>query len=208
MLRLRFTTFDGVVHTHELKRGTTRIGRTAQNDLQIDELALSSQHAEIRYDGESIVVRDLESIGGTYVDGQAVSEAAVRVGQVISMGPFLIKLEDATGEPTDQSQKDLQTVRLKDGSYSCFRHATKRALYECEGCFDLACEECVRWVEMSDGSKEAWCKSCGAACRTIDWTGLERRTTDVVKELFVPKKVKQALDFWDKHKDKLKFKRD
>jgi hypothetical protein len=205
MLRLRFTTFDGVVHTHELKLGTTRIGRTAQNDLQIDELALSSHHAEIRYDGESIVVRDLESMGGTYVDGQAVTEAAVQVGQVISLGPFLIKLEDSTGELTYPSQQDLQTVRLKDGSYSCFRHATQRAIYECEGCFDLACEECVRKVESADGSKDPFCKSCGAACRTIDWTGLELTTADVVKEFFVPKKVKQALDFWDKHKDKLKL---
>ncbi len=207
MLRLRFTTFDGVVHTHELKLGTTRIGRTANNDLQIDELALSSQHAEIRYDGESVVVRDLESMGGTYVDGQAVTEAVVKVGQIISMGTFLIKL-DAAGELTDHSQQDLQTVRLKDGSYSCFRHSAKRALYECEGCFDLACEDCVRWVERSGESKEACCKSCGAACRTIDWTGLEMTTTDAAKELFVPKKVKQALDFWDKHKDKLKFNRD
>jgi hypothetical protein len=33
-------------------------------------------------------------------------------------------------------------------------------------------------------------------------------TADAAKELFVPKKVRQALDFWDKHKDKLKFKRD
>ncbi|MCI0533888.1 MAG: FHA domain-containing protein, partial [Verrucomicrobiales bacterium] len=166
MLRLRFTTFDGVVHTHELKLGTTRIGRTADNDLQIDELALSSQHAEIRYDGESIVVRDLGSMGGTYVDGQAVTEALVKAGQIISMGPFLIKLEDATGEPTDHSQQDLQTVRLKDGSYSCFRHSTERAIYECEGCFDLACEDCVRWVETGHGSKGACCKTCGAACRT------------------------------------------
>jgi hypothetical protein len=208
MLRLRFTTFDGVVHTHELKVGTTRIGRTAQNDLQIDELALSGQHAEIGYDGESVIVRDLGSMAGTYVDGQPMTEAVVKVGQVISLGSFLIKLEDSTGEPAPHSQPELQTVRLEDGSYSCFWHPTKRALYECEECFDLACEECVQWVERPDGSKEARCKSCRATCRTIDWTGLELTTTDVVKELFVPKKVKQALDFWDKHKDKLKLKRD
>jgi len=208
MLRLRFTTFDSVVHTHELKLGTTRIGRTAQNDLQIDELAVSSYHSEIRYDGESIVVRDLESIEGTYVDGQPVTEAAVKAGQVISMGAFLIKLEDSTSDLTEHSPKALQVVQLKDGSYSCLRHSAKRAVYECEGCFDLSCEECVRLIEKSDGSKEACCKTCGAACRAIDWTGLEMSTTDSLKELFVPTKVKQALDFWDKHKNKLKFKRD
>ena len=101
MVRLRFTTFDDVSHTHELTLGTTRIGRAADNDLQIDELAVSSYHAEIRFDGKSIVVRDLESIEGTYVDGQPVTEAAVKVGQVISMGAFLIKLEDSTAEPTE-----------------------------------------------------------------------------------------------------------
>jgi len=122
MLRLRFTTFDGVVHTHELKVGTTRIGRTGDNDLQIDELALSSQHAEIRYDGQSIVLRDLDSMAGTYVDGQPVTQAVLKVGQVVSLGTFLIRLEDSPGEPATRSQQDLQTVRLQDGSYSCFRH--------------------------------------------------------------------------------------
>ncbi len=208
MLRLRFNTFDGVVHTHELKVGTTRIGRTGDNDLQIDELALSSQHAEIRYDGESIVLRDLDSMAGTYVDGQPVTEAVVKVGQVVSLGTFLIRLEDSPGEPATRSQQDLQTVRLQDGSYSCFRHSSRRALYECEGCFDLACEECVRWVDGTDGAKVARCQSCGATCRSIDWSGLERTTADVVKEVFIPTKVKKALDLWDKHKDKVKFKRD
>ena len=208
MLRLRFTTFDGVVHTHELKAGTTRIGRSGDNDLQIDELALSSQHAESRYDGESIVLRDLDSTAGTYVDGQPVTEAVGKVGQIVSLGTFLIRLEDSPGEPAARSQQDLQTVRLQDGSYSCFRHSSRRALYECEGCFDLACEECVRWVDGTDGAKVARCQSCGATCRSIDWSGLERTTADAVKEVFVPTKVKKALDLWDKYKDKVKFKRD
>jgi hypothetical protein len=63
-------------------------------------------------------------------------------------------------------------------------------------------------VEKPGGSTGAVCKSCGAACRPIDWTRLEMSTTDSLKELFVPKKVKQALDFWDEHKDKLKFRKD
>ena len=208
MPRLRFTTFDGVVHSHELKVGTTRIGRTAHNDLQIDELALSSQHAEIVYDGKSIVLRDLDSVAGTYVDGQLVSEAVVKVDQVITLGSFLIRVEHSTAEPAAHAQQVPQTVRLADGSYSCFRHTSRRALYECDGCFDLACEDCVQWLDSADGVKVARCKSCGAACRPIDWSGLERTTADVVKEVFVPQKVKQALDLWDKHKDKLKFKRD
>jgi RNA polymerase subunit RPABC4/transcription elongation factor Spt4 len=208
VLRLRFTTFDDVSHTHELKLGTTRIGRGADNDLQIDELAVSRYHAEIRFDGKSIVVRDLESIEGTYVDGQLVTEGAVKAGQVISLGAFLMKVEASTGELADHSPQALQAVQLKDGSYSCLRHSTKRAMYECEGCFDLACEECVRLVENPGGSQAACCKSCGAACRTIDWTGLEMSTADSLKELFIPKKVKQALDFWDKHRDRLKVKRD
>jgi hypothetical protein len=208
MPKLRFTTFDGVVHSHDLKVGTTRIGRTAHNDLQIDELALSSQHAEVRYDGQSIVVRDLDSVAGTYVDGQLVTEAVVKVGQLITLGSFLIRVEDSTGEPAAHAHQVLQAVRLADGSYSCFRHTSRRALYECEGCFDLACEECVQWVDSTAPVKMARCKTCGAACRPIDWSGLERTTADVVKEIFVPQKVKQALDLWDKHKDKLKFKRD
>jgi len=41
MLELRFHTWDGKVETHLLKEGRTRVGRVSQNDLQIDDLALS-----------------------------------------------------------------------------------------------------------------------------------------------------------------------
>ena len=39
MPKLSYTAFDDVVHTHELTEGKIRIGRTSDNDLQIDELA-------------------------------------------------------------------------------------------------------------------------------------------------------------------------
>lgn len=84
MPELRYTTFDGVVHTHALKPGTTRIGRTPDNDLQIDELAVTSHHCELRYANGTMMVKDLDSTGGTYVDGEPVTEREIQVGQALS----------------------------------------------------------------------------------------------------------------------------
>jgi hypothetical protein len=206
MPKLTFTTFDGVHHSHEVKPGITRIGRTADNDLQIDELELSSHHCEIRFDGESVVIRDLDSVGGTYIEGEPVREGKVTAGQVISLGTFLAKLEETTVASSERSVGALQPVRLADGSYSCLRHTAKRAAFECQKCFDLACDECVRWVDKAGGSREVRCGICSGPCRALDWSRLDLTTKEALKELFVPKKVKQAMDFWDQHKDKLKFK--
>src|SRR5215203_6199907 len=95
MPHLRFTTFDGVVHTHELERGITRVGRTPDNDLQIDELAVSSRHCELRYRDGIIVVKDLDSMGGTYVDGQPITEHPIQAGQWLSLGTFLVLIKDS-----------------------------------------------------------------------------------------------------------------
>lgn len=198
MPRLRFTTFDGVTHHHELKTGTTRIGRTADNDLQIDELEVTSHHAELTYDGQSLRIRDLGSIGGTYLNGQPITEASLETGQILSLGTFLIHVEPSAGRPAPPPLAEQQPVQLSDGSYSCLRHPDRRALYECEDCFDLACESCVRRMEKAAG-QEIRCGKCGSICRAIDWSGLDVTKASLLKEMFIPKRIKRAAELWDRH---------
>lgn len=203
MPQLSYTTFDGVVRTHELKPGTTRIGRTPDNDLQIDELAVSSRHCEIRYDGGTIVVKDLDSVAGIYVDGEPVTEHEIKPGQVLSLGAFLVYVKDSAGRSAGPPPipADLRPVPLADGSYSCLRHHARRAVFQCPKCFDLACQECVTPVQHADGTKGVLCRSCGATSDAIDWSGLTMGKKEALISL-LPGPVQKALDFWEKRRGK------
>jgi len=194
---LRFTTFDGEVRTHELKPGTTRIGRTPDNDLQIDELEVSSHHCELRYAQGVVVVKDLDSITGTYVDGEPVAEKEIRPGQALSLGTFLVLVKASGVGPIDASSatEDGRSVPLADGSYSCLRHTSTRAIFQCKKCFHLACVDCVDVAEGKGGSKDATCRSCGAKCEPIDWSGLTMGKKEALISL-LPPPVQEALDFW------------
>ena len=205
MPQLSYTTFDGV--QHKLKQGATRIGRTPNNDLQIDELEVSSHHCEIHCQGESIVVKDLNSAGGTFVEGQPIRESTVVPGQIICLGTFFLTLNASEGAGSLDSNQELSPAQLTDGSYSCLRHQDARAQYECETCFDLACDQCTHVATQPDGSIKTTCKSCGGNCRSIDWSGLDKTKQEVLTDFFVPEKVKRTVDLWNKHKDRFQSKK-
>ena len=53
---------------YSLAQNSTLIGRSSKVDIQIDEDSISRNHAVIENYGEEIVVRDLNSTNGTYVN--------------------------------------------------------------------------------------------------------------------------------------------
>ncbi len=203
MPQLRYTTFDGVIHTHALKPGITRIGRTPDNDLQIDELAVTSHHCELHYTNGTILVKDLDSTGGTYVDGEPVTEREIQVGQALSLGTFLVLVKASAGVvgPTSSLGPDPGSVPLPDGSYSCLRHPSARAIFQCPECFDLACSDCVNSVPGPSPAQEAVCRSCGSKCQRIDWSGLTMGRKEAMISL-LPSPVQKALDLWAKRRGK------
>jgi DNA-binding NtrC family response regulator len=67
--------FDGgspTLRAHSLTREVTRIGRGAPCDLLIDDVSASRVHAEVSVSPGGVVIRDLGSRNGTYVDGERV----------------------------------------------------------------------------------------------------------------------------------------
>ena len=194
MPRLTYTTFDGAVHTHELKAGRTRIGRTQDNDLQIDELEISAHHCELHLTERTLTVRDLDSASGIFVDGQPTREGTLSPGQVLCLGTFLVSVSESVGDASATPTPAPAPVKLKDGSYSCLRHPNTRAAYECTTCYELSCDKCV-----PPGAAPC-CPRCGGKCKTIDWSGLQQSRRDALKDLLVPKTAKQAIGLWEKYK--------
>ena len=76
---------EGKLGTFQLTRAVTRIGRGGDADIRIDDPGVSRHHAEVRI-GSDVILRDLGSTNGTYVNGTLIAEQPLRDGAVITIG--------------------------------------------------------------------------------------------------------------------------
>jgi pSer/pThr/pTyr-binding forkhead associated (FHA) protein len=101
--------------THELKVDKTTIGRLEDNIFQIAEPSVSSHHCEVLLRGSDVVVRDLNSTNGTFINGEKVGEAPLKVGQILRLGQIEMRLESDT-QPAAAGKKQLdQTMVMTRG---------------------------------------------------------------------------------------------
>lgn len=91
---------DGVVIKEvQLTKERTTLGRRPYNDIVIDNLAVSGEHAVIHMTGEEVEIEDLGSTNGTYVNGKAVKRNDLRNGDTIEVGKYKIRfLHEADGQ--------------------------------------------------------------------------------------------------------------
>jgi len=83
------------------------IGRSPDNDLPVDNLAVSNHHARVYFEAGRLVVEDLDSLNGTFVNDLRVERATLHDGDSIWVGKHHIKV-DATADtavPFDSGRK-------------------------------------------------------------------------------------------------------
>jgi pSer/pThr/pTyr-binding forkhead associated (FHA) protein len=83
------------------------IGRSPDNDLPVDNLAVSNHHARVYFEAGRLVVEDLDSLNGTFVNDLRVERATLHDGDSIWIGKHHIKV-DATADtaiPMDSGRK-------------------------------------------------------------------------------------------------------
>lgn len=86
---------EGSGGTFTLHNAVTRIGRGADADIRIDDPGVSRHHAEVRI-GNDIILRDLGSTNGTYVNGTLIAEHPLRDGAIITIGSTNLTFRSAT----------------------------------------------------------------------------------------------------------------
>ena len=83
---------DGVVIKEvQLTKDRTTLGRRPYNDIVIDNLAVSGEHAVIQLSGNDVSLEDLNSTNGTYINGKAVKKQQLANNDTIEIGKYKIK---------------------------------------------------------------------------------------------------------------------
>ncbi|TKV29700.1 FHA domain-containing protein [Arthrobacter sp. NamB2] len=75
-----------------LARGTYTIGRAA-SDIVVSDSALSRSHARLTVTEDAILLEDLQSANGTFVDGESISTAAITVSTAVRLGASRCRIE-------------------------------------------------------------------------------------------------------------------
>jgi len=71
-----------------LEADVTRLGRSTDGEISLDDITVSRRHAEVLRDGSSYVVRDSGSLNGTYVNNTRIDEVALVQGDELQIGKF------------------------------------------------------------------------------------------------------------------------
>ena len=83
---------DGVVIKEvQLTKDRTSLGRRPYNDIVIDNLAVSGEHAVLQLAGNDVHLEDLNSTNGTYLNGKAVKKQLLQNGDTVEIGKYRIK---------------------------------------------------------------------------------------------------------------------
>jgi pSer/pThr/pTyr-binding forkhead associated (FHA) protein len=82
----------------ELHTDRTTIGRVEDNTFQIADPSVSSHHCEVHLRGSDIVIRDLNSTNGSFINNEKITEQVLKPGQTLRLGQVELRLE-AEGAP-------------------------------------------------------------------------------------------------------------
>ena len=102
-----------------LEGQTIILGRSAKSDIQIDQESVSRNHAKIMNTGQSIILRDLGSTNGTYVNDELIDEYVLRDGDFIKIGRTIFKF--LTGSNIENAyHEEIYRLTTVDGLTQVF----------------------------------------------------------------------------------------
>lgn len=111
---------DGLVLKEiALDKEKISIGRKPNNDIQIDNLAISGQHALITTILDDSFLEDQNSTNGTYLNGQPVKKCVLHNNDVIELGKYRLKfLSDVKRRPRGDRVEPSDALRSSAGAFA------------------------------------------------------------------------------------------
>ena len=97
MARLEVLYRDQLVGEYRIGAGKTIIGRTPDNDVQIQSRFISRHHAQVVSDQTQSVLEDLNSTNGVFIRSQRIKHQALQDGDIIQIGEHKLLYRDMRG---------------------------------------------------------------------------------------------------------------
>lgn len=149
----------------DLRLGANRVGRHPDCDFMIEHPTISSIHCEIVLQNDGVLLRDLESTNGTFVNNEQVREVRLEPGQTVRLGDveLLVESTDAKIEIPQFYNPELPAppVVRKDGVLECQRHPNAPVTHRCTKCNEVMCEACVHRLRRKGAKKMlSFCPIC------------------------------------------------
>jgi hypothetical protein len=127
------------------------IGRSAENDVVLDDASVSNHHARLSWSGASLRVEDLSSANGTFVDGQRVKHSRLRPGADLRVGQVAVPW----------SHEGLRALlKAGVGPRTLLLSSMRSPSYVCGSCGQ------VGKLPAGPTPDKLTCESCGATLRT------------------------------------------
>ena len=108
MAKIIVTLDENLIKVVPLSKERMTLGRRPYNDIVVDNLAVSGEHAALQAIGDEFYIEDLNSTNGTFINGKKIKRQILQAGDVIEVGKYAIKYARDT--------LDLQAAKLAAGS--------------------------------------------------------------------------------------------
>ena len=99
---------DAVLKEIPVEKELITIGRKPDNDIEIDNLAVSGHHARIFKAGDWFLIEDLDSLNGTFVNGKMIQESPLKNGDEILIGKHVLKFVSTDVATTSEPEAVLK----------------------------------------------------------------------------------------------------
>ncbi|MDH4449297.1 MAG: FHA domain-containing protein [Rhodoferax sp.] len=114
---------DVVIKEVSITDAKTTLGRRPYNDVVIDNLAVSGEHALLTLQGADYFLEDLNSTNGTYINGKAIKRQRLSYGDAIEIGKYVIKFmadlgQAASGVANARGYSPSSTGQAMNSGYS------------------------------------------------------------------------------------------
>jgi len=141
----------------ELRLGINRLGRSADADFQINHATVSSLHCELVLRDSGVLLRDLESTNGTFLNNQPVREAELSAGQTLRLGDVELLVDNTEANVAipkfANTELPAPPVVKADGDMACPRHRSATVTHQCTHCHEVMCFACIHRLRRKGGQK-------------------------------------------------------
>jgi len=114
--KLEFSFNSTKLNDFLLEKEVMTIGRKEDNDIRIENLAVSGHHAKILTIFEDSFLEDLGSTNGTYVNGRAIDKQPLKHGDVITIGKHELRYLNESKQFGDDGDKTVLIRRKPEPS--------------------------------------------------------------------------------------------